>query len=285
MQTIISELSDEPELLDLMSQWSNNNPTQDRFHYWLGHWNLLISLVSRDIRARYRRTLLGPLWAIIPAILATVIYSFLSGLISVDTEGAPRLAFTFAATVPWTFLQGTAVRIPHGVLANGTLLRKMPVPRQVFPFVVLMTTAFDFTMSFVVLAVALQLFGIPITAAWLWLPVLVFMAGFLGWTVGIGVAAFTIYRRDLMHGIQHIMQVWLILTPVIYSAKELENGLQLVHSLNPAVGIIDGFRRVLVFGQSPDVALLANSLVITCAVLVITYPLYRLLSSYFTDVV
>ncbi len=268
-----------------MSQWSNNNPTQDRFHYWLGHWNLLISLVSRDIRARYRRTLLGPLWAIIPAILATVIYSFLSGLISVDTEGAPRLAFTFAATVPWTFLQGTAVRIPHGVLANGTLLRKMPVPRQVFPFVVLMTTAFDFAMSFVVLAVALQLFGIPITAAWLWLPVLVFMAGFLGWTVGIGVAAFTIYRRDLMHGIQHIMQVWLILTPVIYSAKELENGLQLVHSLNPAVGIIDGFRRVLVFGQSPDVALLANSLVITCAVLVITYPLYRLLSSYFTDVV
>jgi len=285
LQTIISELSDEPELLDLMSQWSNNNPTQDRFHYWLGHWNLLISLVSRDIRARYRRTLLGPLWAIIPAILATVIYSFLSGLISVDTEGAPRLAFTFAATVPWTFLQGTAVRIPHGVLANGTLLRKMPVPRQVFPFVVLMTTAFDFAMSFVVLAVALQLFGIPITAAWLWLPVLVFMAGFLGWTVGIGVAAFTIYRRDLMHGIQHIMQVWLILTPVIYSAKELENGLQLVHSLNPAVGIIDGFRRVLVFGQSPDVALLANSLVITCAVLVITYPLYRLLSSYFTDVV
>lgn len=268
-----------------MSQWSNNNPTQDRFHYWLGHWNLLISLVSRDIRARYRRTLLGPLWAIIPAILATVIYSFLSGLISVDTEGAPRLAFTFAATVPWTFLQGTAVRIPHGVLANGTLLRKMPVPRQVFPIVVLMTTAFDFTMSFIVLAVTLQLFGIPITAAWLWLPVLVFMAGFLGWTVGIGVAAFTIYRRDLMHGIQHIMQVWLILTPVIYSAKELENGLQLVHSLNPAVGIIDGFRRVLVFGQSPDVALLANSLVITCAVLVITYPLYRLLSAYFTDVV
>ena len=268
-----------------MSQWSNNNPAQDRIHIWLSYWNLLISLVSRDIRARYRRTLLGPLWAIIPAILATVIFSFLSGLVSVDTEGAPRLAFTFAATVPWTFFQSTAVRIPHGVLANGTLLRKMPVPRQVFPLVVLLTTFFDFAMSFVVLVVTLQLFGIGINGAWLWLPLLMVMTGFLGWVVGIGVAAFTIYRRDLLHGIQHLMQVWLILTPVIYSAKELENGLQIVHSLNPAVGIIDGFRRVLVFGQAPDVALLASSMVITCAGLAVAYPLYGFLSRYFTDVV
>lgn len=268
-----------------MSQWSNNNLAQDRFHYWLSYWNLLISLVSRDVRARYRRTFLGPLWAVIPAILATVIFSFLSGLVSVDTEGAPRLAFTFAATVPWTFFQSTAVRIPHGVLANGTLLRKMPVPRQIFPFVVLLTTCFDFAMSFVVLVVTLQLFGIPITSAWMWLPLLIFMTGLLGWAVGIGVAAFTIYRRDLLHGIQHIMQVWLILTPVIYSAKELENGLQLVHALNPAVGIIDGFRRVLVFGQPPDVALLISSMVITCVGLAVGYPLYHMLSRYFTDVV
>lgn len=268
-----------------MSQWSNNNPAQDKVHYWLGYWNLLISLVSRDVRARFRRTFLGPLWAIIPAILATVIFSFLSGLVSIDTEGAPRLAFTFAATVPWTFFQSTAVRIPHGVLANGTLLRKMPVPRQIFPLVVLLTTFFDFFMSFIVLAVTLQLFGIAITSAWLWLPLLVLMTALLGWTVGIGVAAFAIYRRDLIHGLQHVMQVWLILTPVIYSAKELEDGLQLVHRLNPAVGIIDGFRRVLVFGQAPDVGLLAGSLIITCAGLTVAYPLYRILSAYFTDVV
>ena len=174
-----------------MSQWSNNNPAQDRRHIWLSYWNLLISLVSRDIRARYRRTLLGPLWAIIPAILATVIFSFLSGLVSVDTEGAPRLAFTFAATVPWTFFQSTAVRIPHGVLANGTLLRKMPVPRQVFPFVVLLTTCFDFLMSFIVLMVTLQLFGIPVTSAWLWLPLLVIHDGISGLDGG--------HRRGRLH--------------------------------------------------------------------------------------
>lgn len=267
-----------------MSQWSNNNPAQNRAEQWQGYWNLLVSLVGRDIRARYRRTFLGPLWAIIPAILATVIYSFLGSLVNVDTEGAPRLAFTFAATVPWTLFQSTAVRIPHGVLANGVLLRKMPMPRQIIPFVVVLTTFFDFIMSGIVLVVTLLLFGIPISGVWLWLPVLTLLTCLLGWTVGIGIAAFTIYRRDMLHGIQHIMQVWLILTPVIYGAQALESDLQIVHALNPAVGIIDGFRRVLVFGQAPDTTLLFTSLVVTSLGLVLAYPLYDIMSRYFADV-
>ncbi len=267
-----------------MSQWTNNNPARNRVQRWQSYWNLLISLVSRDIRARYRRTFLGPLWAIIPAILATVIYSFLGGLVEVDTGGAPRVAFTFAATVPWTFFQSTVVRIPHGVLSNGTLLRKMAVPRQIFPFIVLATTFFDFSISFLVLVVTLQLFGIPLTSAWLWLPLLIFLAGLLGWAVGIGITAFTIYRRDLLHGIQHIMQVWLILTPVIYGAGTLEANMQVIYALNPAVGFIDGFRRVLIFGQPPDTTLLLTGFVMSCLALLLSYPLYASLSRYYADV-
>ena len=213
-----------------MSQWSNNNPAQNNIEMWLSYWNLLISLVSRDIRARYRRTVLGPLWAVIPAILSTVILSFLSGLVGASSEGMPRLAFVMAATVPWTFFQSSVVRIPHGVLANGTILRKMPVPRQIFPFVVILTTAFDFLMSGIVLIVVLQIFRIPITGAWLWLPVLVLLTGVMAWTVGIGISAFTIYRRDVLHGIQYIMQVWLFLTPVMYSAQELLDQWPLLHA-------------------------------------------------------
>ena len=118
------------------------------------------------------------------------------------------------------------MRIPHGVLANGVLLRKMPMPRQIIPLTVVLTTFFDFLMSGLVLAATLLLFGIPPTAQWLWLPLLVAMTSFLGWTVGIGITAFTIYRRDMLHGIQHIMQVWLIITPVIYGANEVTGDLQ-----------------------------------------------------------
>ncbi len=268
-----------------MSQWSNNNPSQNNVQLALSYWNLLISLVSRDIRARYRRTLLGPLWAVLPAILSTAIFTFLGGLIDVQTEGAPRVVFVFAGTLPWTFFQNSVVRIPHGVLANGTLLRKMPVPRQIFPLVVLMTNFFDLFMGASVLFVVLLLYGIPITWAWLWLPVLIFISCFLGWAVGIGISAFSIYRRDLLHGIQFIMQIWLFLTPVFYSVTELQERMYIVYRLNPAVGIIDGFRKVLIFGQAPDLSLLLTCLVMACAVLIFSLPLYRFMSSYFTDVV
>ncbi len=267
-----------------MSQWSNNNSAQNTVELWLSYWNLLISLTSRDIRARYRRTFLGPLWAIIPAILSTVILSFLSGLVGASSEGMPRLAFVMAATVPWTFFQSSVVRIPHGVLANGTILRKMPVPRQVFPFVVILTTAFDFLMSGIVLVVVLQIFRIPITGAWLWLPLLILMTGAMGWAVGIGISAFTIYRRDVLHGIQYIMQVWLFLTPVMYSSHELLAQFPLLHTLNPAVAIMDGFRKVLVFGQAPNAGGLLISLLFICLGLLIAFPLYQFMSRYFADV-
>lgn len=267
-----------------MRTWSHTSSAQGRRQRWFNHWNLLIALVSRDIRARYRRTVLGPLWAIIPAILSTLIYSFLGDVVGVDSEGAPRLVFVFAATVPWTYLQSSIVRIPHGVLANGNLLRKMSVPRLVFPLVVLLTTLFDFCMNSIVLIVALLLFGRPVTWAWLWLPVLIIQLNLLAIAVGFGICAFSVYRRDMLHGIQHLMQVWLFLTPVIYSSSDLKDRLSIVHTLNPAVGIIDGFRKVLVFGQAPDLGLLGTSLLISLIILLITIPLYQMMSQYFADV-
>ncbi len=268
-----------------MSQWLDNDLPANSKEKWRSYWNLLVSLVSRDIRARYRRTVLGPLWAIIPSILYTVILSFLSGLVGASSEGAPRLAFVMAATIPWTFFQSSVVRIPHGLLANGTIMRKMALPRQIFPFVVLLTTTFDFLMSGIVLIVVLQIFRIPITWAWLWLPLLVLMAGALAWSVGIGLSAFTIYRRDVLHGIQYVMQVWLFLTPVMYSSKELVDQWPLIHALNPAVGIIDGFRKVLIFGQAPDLGSLLFSALVIGLVLVITLPFFQFMSRYFADVI
>lgn len=267
-----------------MKMWSHTATEQRGRQRWLSHWNLLIALVSRDIRARYRRTLLGPLWAIIPAILATLIYSFLGDVVGVDSEGAPRIVFVFAATVPWTYLQSSIVRIPHGVLANGNLLRKMSIPRLLFPLVVLLTTFFDFCMNSIVLIVTLQLFGIPLTLEWLWLPVLIVQLNLLAIAVGFGICAFSVYRRDMLHGIQHLMQVWLFLTPVIYSSSDLKDRLSIVHTLNPAVGIIDGFRKVLVFGEAPDLGLLGMSLLISLLIMIISVPLYQMMSQYFADV-
>ena len=269
---------------DAMTQRSLVPPAFYQSQRWRSHWNLFLSLVSRDIRARYRRTLLGPLWAIIPAIMSTAIFSFLNRVISIDTDGAPYLVFVFAATVPWTFFQSSVTRTPYGVLSNGSILTKMAVPRIIFPLVIIATTFFDFLMSSLVLLAVLLLYGMPVTAAWLWLLPLVIMLALLAFAVGIGITSFTIYRRDMLHGIGHIMQVWLFLTPVIYSAGELESNLRIIYLLNPMVGIIGGFREVLVFGNPPDPGLLLISFVIMLASLAVALPLYQTMSRYFADV-
>ena len=267
-----------------MTPWTNIKPAFNHSLRWRSHWNLFLSLVSRDVRARYRRTLLGPLWAIIPAILTTAIFSFLNRVISIDTDGAPYLVFVFAATVPWTYFQSSVIRTPYGIISNGSIICKMAVPRAIFPLVVLATTFFDFVMSSLILLAVLLLYQVPITGLWLWLPVLTAMLSVLAYAVGIGITSFTIYRRDMLHGMQYIMQVWLFLTPVVYGAGELESNLQIIYRLNPMVGIIDGFRNVLVFGEPPDPGLLLTSLVLTILGLCVAFPLFQRMSRYFADV-
>lgn len=267
-----------------MSHWLNITPTMRRSQKWHSYWNLFISLVSRDIRSRYRRTFLGPLWAIIPAILTTAIFSFLNRLVEIDSQGAPYVVFAFSTIVPWTYFQKAVVRIPHGILANATLLRKMAVPRQIFPLVVLATAFFDFLMSFAVLLVVLLLYQRPVTSVWLWLPLLTALLSLLAWVIGIGITSFTIYRRDMLYGLPSMMQVWMFLTPVAYSLQEIEGNLRFIYALNPAVGIIDGFRQALVFGRPPDMELLLIGFLVTLLGLLLAYPLFHLMSRYFADV-
>lgn len=244
----------------------------------------MLSLVKRDIRTRYRRTVLGPLWAIIPAVMTMVIFTVLRGVVDIDSDGVPYVVFSFSTIVPWTYFQRAVTTVPQSVIGNGGLLRKMAVPRGLFPLVGIVTSLFDFVMSFLVLIVILFLYNIPITVAWLWLPLLLALLSLLAWVVGIGIAALSVYRRDILRGLTYILQLWFFATPVVYSFNAVQGKQRLLYSLNPTVGIIDGFRQVLVFGESPDVGLLAIGFVIMMLALAVTFPMYRIMSRYFADV-
>jgi lipopolysaccharide transport system permease protein len=106
----------------------------------------------------------------------------------------------------------------------------------------------------------------------------------LAWIVGIGISAISVYRRDILRGLAYIVQLWFFATPVVYSFNEVQGTQRALYSLNPTVGIIDGFRQVLVFGKAPDTDLLLVGFVVMVLVLVVTYPLYRSMSRYFADV-
>lgn len=267
-----------------MGSWTNTTSSMTVRQQWHSYWNFMTSLVARDIRGRYRRTMLGPLWAIIPAVMTMVIFTVLRGVVDIDSEGVPYVVFSFSTIVPWTYFQKAVTNVPNSVIGNGGLLRKMAVPRSLFPWVGVFTALFDFFMSFVVLMGILLIYQVPFTIAWLWLPILLLLLSLLAWTVGIGIAAVSVYRRDILQGLSYIMQLWFFATPVVYSLNAIEGNKRILYSLNPTVGIIDGFRQVLVFGKSPDAGLLVIGLLVTVLILCITFPLYRVMSRYFADV-
>lgn len=268
----------------MSGRWVNITPTISLQQKWIGYWNLMLSLVWRDIQARYRRTFLGPLWAIIPAVMTMVIFSLLRGVVDIDSEGVPYVVFAFSTIVPWTYFQKAVTNIPNGVISNGGLLRKMAVPRDIFPLIGMLTALFDFAMSFIVLFVILILSGYPPTGAWVWLPVLILLLSLLAWIVGIGISAISVYRRDILRGLTYLVQLWFFATPVVYSFNEVQGSRRILYSLNPTVGIIDGFRQVLVFGKAPNTDLLIIGFATMLLILLITYPLYRSMSLYFADV-
>jgi lipopolysaccharide transport system permease protein len=268
-----------------MSSWINITPSITRQQKWQGYWHLLRSLVMRDIQSRYRRTVLGPLWTIIPAVMTMIIFSFLRGVVEIDSEGVPYIVFAFSTIVPWTFFQKAITNIPNSVIGNGGLLRKMAVPRILFPLIGILTALFDFFMSFLVLIAILIFYNVPITTAWLWLPVLVLLLCLLAWIVGIGITAVSVYKRDILRGLSYILQLWFFITPVVYSFNAVQGNRRILYSLNPTVGVIDGFRQVLVFGQAPDVGLLFFGFIVMMLILCITFPLYQVMSRYFADVI
>jgi len=268
----------------MSGRWVNITPSISLQQKWLSYWNLMLSLVQRDIQARYRRTFLGPLWAIIPAVMTMVIFSLLRGVVDIDSEGVPYVVFAFSTIVPWTYFQRAVTNIPNGVISNGGLLRKMAVPRVIFPFIGMLTALFDFAMSFLVLLAILLLNGVPITGAWIWLPLLLFLLSLLAWIVGIGISAISVYRRDILRGLTYLLQLWFFATPVVYSFNAVEGNQRMLYSLNPTVGIIDGFRQVIVFGKAPNTDLLIIGVAVMLLIFLITYPMYRSMSRYFADV-
>lgn len=248
-------------------------------------FNLTKALVYREIATRYRRSVLGPLWAIIQPLLLMVVFTLLRGVIKIPSEGVPYVIFSYSALVPWTFFTSSINRCGPSVLANGNLIKKINMPREIFPLSAIFTSFFDFMMSSVVLLGMMVYFGVQLSLMLLWLPILLLTTSILAFGIGMLIAAIGCFKRDIIIATPFIVQIWLFATPVIYPTSSVPHKWIWLYTINPMVGIIEGFRNVLVKGQSPNLELLFYSLVVTLFVLIFSWPLFRWLSQYFADMI
>ena len=257
----------------------------DQARRWRELLSLLWALVYRNLLSRYRKSILGPAWAIIQPLMYMVVFGLLRGVTEVSSEGIPYPVFTFAALVPWSFFSNAVVTSAPSVLLNSSLIKKIAVPREVFPLSAVATALFDLMMSGLVLAGLMVFYSVSVGWALLWLPLLLALTALLAFAVGIFLASIGTFKRDLVMAAPFLMQFWLFASPIIYPLSEVPEKWRALYMLNPVVGLIEGFRNVLLRAEPPLLEPLAWSAVMTLVILAITWPFFHWIAQYFADVV
>lgn len=247
-------------------------------------FTLLWSLVSRDVTARYRRSVLGPAWALIQPVFLMTVFTVLHTFVEIPSDGVPYVIFSYTALVPWTFFATAINGGGASIMGNAGIIKKIAVPRVVFPLAAALTAAFDLAMSGLVLAAMMLWFRVPIGLSLMWVPVLVGMTAALALSVGMLLAAVGTFKRDFLFAGGFLVQLWLYMSPIIYPLSSVPARWRDVYVLNPMVGILEGFRAVLIRGTVPNLELLGWSALGIAAAWAVAWPTFRIMSQYFADV-
>lgn len=248
---------------------------------------LLYFLAWRDVKIRYKQTILGGLWAIAQPFLTMVVFSLFFGrLAKMPSDGIPYPIFSYAALVPWTFFATGITKASNSLVGSSNLLKKVYFPRLAMPIASVIAGLVDFVLAFMVLMLMMLYFGVTPTVNVLWTPVLVLLAFAACLGVSFWLSAMNVQFRDVRYTVPFIVQTWMFASPIAYPSSLIGDPFwQLVYALNPMVGVVEGFRWALLGTQTAPVAMIAVS-GFTALVLLLSGAYYfRRMERVFADVV
>ena len=253
----------------------------------LYHYRDLLWLwTGREVRVRYKQSLLGATWAIVQPLVLTVVFTLVfSRLVQVDTGGVPYPVFGYAELVPWTFF---ATSLSFGIpslVNNLNLVGKIYFPREILPLASIGAALLDFGMASLVFAAMMLVYQIPLTINVLWVIPLLALQIVL--TIGVTLigAALIVFFRDIRFVIPLLTQVWMYASPVIYPASLVPPQYQFLYFLNPMAGIIDGYRRALVYGQPPLAPAILLATIVSTVLLFVGYITFKRSEPLFADLI
>lgn len=200
----------------------------------------------RDLKIRYKQTVMGVSWAIIQPLFTMVIFSLFFGrLAGVPSDGIPYPVFTLAALVPWTFFANSVGLASNSLLLNSNMIKKIYFPRLALPTATVLVGLLDFLIAFALLLVIMFYYSITPTIHLLWLPCFVLLALLTCLGVSLWLAALTVQFRDVRYVVPFLLQSWFFITPVAYPSSMLSQPWRTLYGLNPMAGVVDGFRWTL----------------------------------------
>jgi len=247
---------------------------------------LIFFMTWRDLKVRYKQTLLGASWAILQPFLTMVVFSiFFGNLAKVPSDGVPYPIFSYTALIPWTLFSKALQDASKSLVANSHMITKVYFPRMILPLSSVMAGVVDFLIAFVVLLGMMVFFNIFPTVNVLVLPLFLLLALVTAVGVGLWLSALNVLFRDVNYVLPFLTQFWMFLTPVAYPSSMVPSEWQVIYALNPMTGVVDGFRWALLgTGKPPGIMTLVSS--ITAVILLISGMFYfRRMERLFADMV
>jgi len=258
----------------------NEHPRLVRF---LGYWILIFTLAGRDIRVRYARSILGIFYSFIDPLFYLGIFTLLRSFLGISSGNVPYVIFAYSALVPWTLFLNIVNGTAPSIISNASILKKTPIPRELFPVINTLVALFDFCMSLTVMFLLMLLYRVPFTVHLLWLPLLLLLTILLALGFGLGIATYGVLYRDLLKISTYAFQLLLFASPIFYPLEQVPQTLRPYYILNPLVGLLYGFRNILAEGKMPDLTLLLYGLPSILLIFIVGWYFFRQISPYYGD--
>jgi lipopolysaccharide transport system permease protein len=246
---------------------------------------MLFLWTGRELRTRYRQSLLGFGWAVVQPVFQTLVISIIFGIfIKVPSDGFPYPVFAYTGVLPWLLFSSSVGAAVPSVVTNMQLLSKIYFPREILPLSAILTRVFDFLIGFIVFAGLILWQGIPLHATLLYVPLLLIIQTLLAVGIGLLGAAISVFVRDITFALPFILQLWMYATPVIYPVSAIPESWRSLYMWNPMAGIIDSYRRVILSGEPPNMEYLGLATAIAIALCLIGYSYFKKLEVSMSDV-
>lgn len=246
---------------------------------------LLWVLTQRDIKVRYKQTVLGATWAVIQPVFSMVVFTVIFGnLVKVPSEGYPYAIFVYAALLPWTFFANAVGTSGGSLLGSAHLISKVYFPRLIIPLASVGGGLVDFAISFGVMLALMLYFGVGWSINLLAIPFLTVAVIFTALGIGTFLSALTVAYRDFRYVVAFLMQIWMYATPVVYPASVVPEAWRWALFLNPMAGLIEAFRSAFL-AKPFDTTGLAISFSVALALFLIGVAYFEKVERRFADII
>ncbi len=282
LSTALTPRSERTVLVKPVSGWAPLN-LRDLWAYR----ELIFFMTWRDLKVRYKQSLLGIGWAVLRPLLTMVVFSiFFGGLAKVDSDGIWYPIFSYSGLLPWELFAVALTVGARSLVQNSNMITKIYFPRIILPLASMLAGVVDFLIAFVILFIMMLFKGMPITLNILSLPLFILLTLITGLGVALWLSALNVQYRDVGYVSPFLTQFWMFLSPIAYGASIVPEKWRLLYAFNPMVGVINGFRWAVLGREqyAPDITLVI-SIVVSLLILISGLYYFRRMERQFADMV